>query len=95
MSELSVWPDEVEVPFDGETLLLKALVEAKIPIAHLCGGKARCSTCRVRVISGGENLEPRNKAETSMAERLEFPDDVRLACQAVAGRFQPRINCVK
>ena len=52
MSEVSVWPDEVEVEFDANTSLLDVLVEAGIPIAHVCGAKARCSTCRIRVFEG-------------------------------------------
>ncbi len=83
MSHLSVWPDEVEIEFEDQVVVLDELLQADIPIAHLCGGKARCSTCRVRVMSGADNLEPRNKAEAVMAERLDFPDVVRLACQTV------------
>jgi len=81
MPQVSVWPDEVEVEFDIDTSLLDALVEAGIPIAHLCGAKARCSTCRIRVFEGVENLSPRTDLEQQMADRLDFPDEIRLACQ--------------
>src|SRR5439155_161135 len=48
---------------------------------HACGGHARCSTCRVAIVSGLENCQPRNENETLMAEKLHFPPELRLACQ--------------
>lgn len=50
-------------------------------IAHLslCGGRARCSTCRVRV--RGALQEPPDPDERRTLERLNAPPDVRLACQ--------------
>ena len=84
MSEISVWPDEVAVPFGDEVNLLEALTEAGVPIAHLCGGKARCSTCRVRILDGLGDLSGRTDKEVAMADRLGFPDEIRLACQTTA-----------
>ena len=81
MPQISVWPEEVVVPFDSSVNLLAALVAAGLPIAHLCGGKARCSTCRVAVIEGLDDLSDRTEPEIAMATKLDFPDVVRLACQ--------------
>jgi class 3 adenylate cyclase len=81
MSEVFIWPEEVAVPFTGTTNLLKVATEAGIAMAHLCGGRAACSTCRVRVVDGLDNLSERTPAETAMATRLDFPDEIRLACQ--------------
>lgn len=81
MSDISVWPDDVEVHFDDEVNLLETLVAADIPIAHLCGARARCSTCRVRVFEGLTHLTPRTTQEQKMADRLDFPEEIRLACQ--------------
>ena len=64
----------------GRTLLESALA-AGIPHTHECGGNARCSTCRVAVLSGSGNLSPRDSAELKLAQRFGFGDDVRLACQ--------------
>jgi ferredoxin/hemoglobin-like flavoprotein len=68
----------------GQTLLEISLANG-IPHAHACGGSARCSTCRVVVSSGLQNLSPRNSEETKLSKRLDFPDDVRLACQTRVG----------
>jgi hemoglobin-like flavoprotein/ferredoxin len=68
----------------GKTILDVSL-DNGIPHAHACGGNARCSTCRVAILSGSQNLSPRNAEETTLARRLGFPDDVRLACQTRIG----------
>jgi len=81
MSEIQVWPDGVEVAFEPEVNLLEMLVDADIPIAHLCGGRARCSTCRVFVVDGLSKLSERTVEEEAMATKLDLPDEVRLACQ--------------
>lgn len=84
MAEIFVWPDDVSIPLvEGDTLLAM-VVGAGLPIAHLCGGRARCSTCRVRIVEGLESLTGRTDAEGAMAERLDLPDEVRLACQTYA-----------
>ena len=84
MPEIITLPDDVVVSFDTEVNLLKALVEKGIPITHLCGGKARCSTCRVNVLEGLAGLSGRTEKETAMADKLDFPDHIRLACQTTA-----------
>ncbi len=66
----------------GETILLSGL-RAGIAHAHLCGGAARCSTCRVIIMEGLENCAPRNAEEQAIAEMLRFDPKVRLACQTV------------
>ncbi|OUM00956.1 adenylate/guanylate cyclase domain-containing protein [Variovorax sp. JS1663] len=52
-------------------------------IAHLsaCGGRARCSTCRVRVIGPAAHVEAPGTDEQRTLERVRAPQDVRLACQ--------------
>jgi len=64
----------------GQTLLEMSRA-AGIPHAAVCGGRARCSTCRVRVTAGGDTLPPPNAEEARLLERLGHPRDVRLACQ--------------
>lgn len=84
MPEIFVWPDGVSIPLvEGDTLLTM-VVDAGLPVAHLCGGRARCSTCRVRIVEGLGSLSGRTEAEATIAERLDFPDEVRLACQTHA-----------
>jgi adenylate cyclase len=49
--------------------------------ASMCGGRARCSTCRVRVTAGNDNIPPPEADEQATLERISAPPDVRLGCQ--------------
>ncbi|WP_342359219.1 adenylate/guanylate cyclase domain-containing protein [Terrarubrum flagellatum] len=49
--------------------------------ASVCGGRARCTTCRVRVLEGFEQLGAPGPAEASALQRIGAPERVRLACQ--------------
>ena len=75
-------PDERTLELSGDETLLDVAVRAGIPAAHACGGKARCSTCRVLVLDGADRCNPRNAAERAIADQLGLVgDDIRLACQ--------------
>ena len=64
----------------GQTLL-DISQQNDVPHYHACGGYARCSTCRVLIVEGADNLSPRTEAESTLVERKGLPSDVRLACQ--------------
>jgi adenylate cyclase len=81
MPNVHCLPDDQDVDCPEGSATLEPLVAAGIPIAHVCGGHARCSTCRVRVVEGLENVEPRSPAEQELADKLQFDDSTRLACQ--------------
>jgi adenylate cyclase len=53
----------------------------RVPHASVCGGRARCSTCRVRVLGGLEHLPPATLTELQVLKRVGSPTNVRLACQ--------------
>jgi class 3 adenylate cyclase/nitrite reductase/ring-hydroxylating ferredoxin subunit len=85
MTKIVAMPDGAEFEAkDGETLL-EAALRADVPLAHACGGRAKCSTCRVWVMEGQANCPARNDAEAEMAERLRLGEEVRLACQLKPG----------
>jgi adenylate cyclase len=52
-------------------------------IAHLalCGGRARCSTCRVRVDGAAAHVPAPGSDERTTLARVQAPPGVRLACQ--------------
>jgi adenylate cyclase len=52
-----------------------------VPHASVCGGRGRCSTCRVRVSSGIETLPVASAAEQAVLARASATPNVRLACQ--------------
>ncbi|MEX2409311.1 MAG: adenylate/guanylate cyclase domain-containing protein, partial [Rhodovibrionaceae bacterium] len=67
------------------TTLLEASRGAGIPHASLCGGRGRCSTCRVEVSRGLEDLPVPSEAERKVLDRLGLGARVRLACQTRPG----------
>ena len=73
--------NEKVIPIQDDQTILEASLEAGIPHYHACGGKARCSTCRVVVQEGGEFLSRPNKSEQNLRKKKKFPENVRLACQ--------------
>jgi adenylate cyclase len=52
-----------------------------VPHASVCGGRGRCSTCRVHVDAGWETLPPPQEGEQRVLQRIHAPTRVRLACQ--------------
>lgn len=52
-----------------------------IPHASVCGGRGRCSTCKVRIVEGGQRLAVPNPVESQTLRRIRAPASVRLACQ--------------
>jgi len=76
-----VYPDGRAVVVPLGFSVLEASRIAGIAHASVCGGRGRCSTCRVRVGQGREALPPPSAAEQRVLQRVGAPPDVRLACQ--------------
>lgn len=66
--------------------VLEASRAAGIPHASVCGGRGRCSTCRVRVAGDPGVLPPPSPQELRVLQRVGAPPNVRLACQLRPGR---------
>jgi adenylate cyclase len=71
----------VRVPVGLSVLDASALFS--IPHSSACGGRARCSTCRIRVVGDCSNLPAPSNREAFVLERVGADSDpaVRLACQ--------------
>lgn len=75
------YPDGQTVRVPKGWTLLEASRSAEIPHASVCGGRARCSTCRVRIVGDGL-IQPTPMAlEVGVLERIKAAPNVRLACQ--------------
>ncbi len=66
--------------FPGASIL-ETLRDHGIPHASVCGGRARCTTCRVQVSIGLESLAPPGELEAKALERIGATPGLRLACQ--------------
>jgi adenylate cyclase len=70
----------VEEEHPGRTVLSISRSNG-IPHTAACGGHARCSTCRVIILDGTENLSAPNEAEARLTAAKGLGEDVRIACQ--------------
>lgn len=62
-----------------------------VPHMSVCGGRARCSTCRTLVVDGIEHCTPATEAERNLLAKLNADPDIRLACQCrIVGDVQVR-----
>lgn len=63
--------------------VLEASLRNNVPHASICGGRARCSTCRIRVIGDCDHLPEPSKREAFVLARVGAGADpaIRLACQ--------------
>jgi adenylate cyclase len=61
--------------------VLDASRRAGIPHAAICGGRGRCTTCRIRVLRGVDTLPPPSASEQALLDRLHAGPSVRLGCQ--------------
>ena len=57
-----------------------AIEDAGIDILHRCGGNARCTTCRVEVLSGDPG-EIQELERNRLAVETDLAENIRLSCQ--------------
>ncbi len=70
----------VEVENTDKNLLDQSIFH-RIPHVHECGGYGMCTTCRIRILDGAENLSPPTERETELSEARAWDPSIRLACQ--------------
>lgn len=78
----------IAIRYPGRTIrvprgwsVLEASRSHHVPHLSVCGGRARCSTCRVRVTSGAQHCPPVQATEAATLQRIQAREGVRLACQ--------------
>jgi len=71
-----------KVAFEAEAgkKLVLAIEDNGIDILHRCGGNARCTTCRVEILSGDAG-EIREAEAGILATKADLNDRTRLSCQ--------------
>ena len=77
------YPNGVKVRVPKGLSVLEASLRNNVPHASVCGGKARCSTCRIRVVGDLAALPKPSRREAFVLDRVGASVDpaVRLACQ--------------
>ncbi len=62
--------------------VLEASLRNNVPHASVCGGRARCSTCRIRIVGDYAKLPAPSPREAFVLHRVGSDDpSIRLACQ--------------
>ena len=81
------YPDGRTVRIPLGMSVLEASWRFNVPHACVCGGRGRCSTCRIRIVGDVSALPEPSPRETAVLERAGYADDdaVRLACQLRPG----------
>ena len=67
---------------DETKTLLRHLQDNGIDWMHACGGKGRCTTCKVTIKEGIEHFQPLTLAEERYFREGALVAGERLACQA-------------
>ncbi len=81
MPTLRSLPDNVTIDCAVGESVLEAARRGHLPIAHACGGKAKCSTCRLWILEGSEACPAPAELESELTTKLGLGDGIRLACQ--------------
>ncbi len=82
---------EVGVPSPGISAL-SCFQSARVDWMHSCGGKGRCTTCKMIVIEGQDQLSLESPAELMYERQGQLKSNERLACQAkVWGNIRVRV----
>lgn len=75
------YPGGATVSIPPGSTVLEASRLGGIPHAAVCGGRGRCSTCRIRVTAGSNSLGPPTDKELAVLKRVGAVEGTRLACQ--------------
>ena len=75
------YPDGRVVEVTPGTSVLEASRLVGIPHASVCGGRGRCSTCRIRVRGEIDSIDPPAEDELRVLRRIGATPNIRLACQ--------------
>jgi len=82
MPSIIFLPDNKKILTKENETILEVAQQSNIPLTHVCKGNARCSTCRIQIVEGIENVSPRTELEEDIAVQMDFSSDIRLACQS-------------
>lgn len=92
MPKITFYPSGKSGDVPEKASLLEAAELLGVELAHECGGFASCSTCRVVVEEGHENLSGIEFEEEDMMDLAALFPPHRLSCQAkILGNVTVRI----
>jgi len=76
--------DKIVQVTDEHTSILDTMQNNQVDWMHACGGKGRCTTCKLIVLEGEQNITPLSDFEIKVKKLGALKDGERLACQCRA-----------
>jgi ferredoxin len=73
---------EETIPSNPAISILNLLQRNSVSIQTICGGRAQCGRCLIRIISGAEKMNTKNQREIIRLKAMNAEEDMRLACQS-------------
>lgn len=61
--------------------LMKALLDAGLPVASSCGGDGICGKCRITILAGMEHLSLPSGQEEFLSKKMNLKSNERISCQ--------------
>lgn len=95
MPKIRFLPRDIEIEVSADTSVLEAAKRAGVPIATVCGGKASCTECRIRVTAGEEHMTPIVFKEIEHLGNIFYITKERLACQTFCTSGTLTVEVVK
>jgi 2Fe-2S ferredoxin len=86
------WSQKTLTVTDLSRTLLQHFQDHRLDWMHACGAKGRCTTCKVMVLEGLEQMQPLTPAEQRYRQLGALHNQERLSCQArISGDVTLRI----
>jgi 2Fe-2S ferredoxin len=73
--------NKVLKPGKAPQSFLQLFAENRIDYMHACGGKGRCTTCKIEIVSGEESISQRTERELLFMDKELILKSERLSCQ--------------
>ena len=83
MPTVHILPDGVSVEIKAGTSLLATAAAGGVELMHSCGGIGACTSCRVQILGGRDQLSPIGRAEHEQLQESGILETHRLACQTI------------
>ena len=83
MPKITFKDKNITIEVEKGRSILETALEHQVPLYHTCGGNCSCSTCRVLVLKGDENLSVMEEAERQILDSFDLKAPYRLGCQAL------------
>ncbi|PCJ18893.1 MAG: hypothetical protein COB02_09140 [Candidatus Cloacimonadota bacterium] len=82
MAKVYFSKEKVSFDVDQPISILSLALNNNIPITHRCGAELKCSSCKFRMLEGEKAFSEPSTAEIRLLKKFDYPDFIRLACQA-------------